>query len=62
MFLIRVTESPLAVLHAMAKIRDILVQYEKAAVEEARERGDTWEQIAEALGRSRQSVWRQYGP
>jgi hypothetical protein len=59
-FLLRTADSPLVILRAMSKLRDILVQYERAAVEEARAQGATWGDIGEALARSRQSVHRQY--
>jgi hypothetical protein len=60
-FIARTADSPLTVMHAMSRMRELLLAYERAAVDEARERGSTWGEIAEALGRSRQSVHRQFG-
>jgi hypothetical protein len=59
-FIARTADSPLTVMHAMTQMRELLLAYERAAVEEARERGSTWDEIGEALGRTRQSVHRQF--
>lgn len=57
--LVRV-DDPLLVLRAMATLRTWGDRIIEEAVLDARAGGCTWEQIAEALRRSRQSVHRQY--
>jgi transposase-like protein len=51
---------PLAALEAAACIRRYLDEVERRAVETARSRGATWEDIAEALGVSRQAVYQRF--
>jgi hypothetical protein len=52
----RYQELPLAALHAIAELRPQLVEVEQAAVQAAREKGATWEEIATAMGITRQAV------
>jgi anti-anti-sigma regulatory factor len=52
----RYREFPLESLEAVAQVRKVLGQIEFRAIVEARERGATWDDIAEALSISRQSV------
>jgi ABC-type transporter Mla MlaB component len=52
----RYRDFPLESLEAVAQIRDALGDIEVRAIVEARERGATWDDIAEALNISRQSV------
>jgi hypothetical protein len=51
---------PLAALEATACIRRYLDEVERRAVATARSRGATWEDIAEALGVSRQAVYQRF--
>ena len=51
---------PLAALEAVVETRRHLDAVERAAVEAAREKGATWEDIAEALGVSRQAIYQKY--
>ena len=51
---------PLAALEAAACIRRYLDEVERRSVETARSRGATWEDIAEALGVSRQAVYQRF--
>ena len=60
-FVARTAENPITVMHALSRMRELLTAYERAAVHEARERGASWSEIGEALGRSRQSVQRSFG-
>ena len=60
-YIARTADSPLAAMKAMSHMKELLNAYLEAAVGEARERGATWSDIAEALGRSRQAVHKQYG-
>jgi len=52
----RYREFPLESLEAVAQVRKVLGEIEFRAIVEARERGATWDDIAEALSISRQSV------
>ncbi|MDP9242650.1 MAG: STAS domain-containing protein [Actinomycetota bacterium] len=52
----RYRDFPLESLEAVSQIRDVLAEIEVRAIVEARERGATWDDIAEALSISRQSV------
>jgi len=45
------------VLHRLAKVRSMNVEWERNAVRGAREEGASWAAIADALGQSRQAVW-----
>jgi uncharacterized NAD(P)/FAD-binding protein YdhS len=56
MFRVRSSTEPLVILDSLAEMQDVLQQVERAAVEEARARGATWSQVAEALRRTRQAV------
>jgi ABC-type transporter Mla MlaB component len=52
----RYRDFPLESLEAVSQIREVLAEIEIRAIVEARERGATWDDIAEALSISRQSV------
>jgi DNA invertase Pin-like site-specific DNA recombinase len=54
-------DDPRAGLSAAARLRRELEQLESVQVRRARNRGLTWEQIASALGVSRQAVHKKYG-
>ncbi len=54
-------DDPRAGLSAAARLRRELEQLEGVQVRQARNRGLTWEQIASALGVSRQAVHKKYG-
>ena len=58
------SDEPLARLAAVSRIRALLEEVEAAAVRTAREPGIrcSWDQIAVALGKTRWSVLRQFGP
>ena len=58
------SDEPLARLAAVSRIRALLEEVEAAAVRSAREAGirRSWDQIAVALGKTRWSVLRQFGP
>ena len=51
---------PISALEAVVETRRPLDAVERAAVEAAREKGATWEDIAEALGVSRQAIYQKY--
>jgi len=61
MFRVRSSNEPLVILDALREMQEILKEVERAAVEEARERGATWPQVAEALNRTRQAVEQRFG-
>ena len=61
MFRVRSSNEPLVILDSLAELREVLPQFERAAVEEARAHGATWSQIAEALNRTRQAVEQRFG-
>jgi hypothetical protein len=61
MFRVRSSNEPLVILDALADMQAILQQVERAAVDEAREQGATWSQVAEALNRTRQAVEQRFG-
>jgi hypothetical protein len=52
----RYQELPLAALQAIAELRPQLAEWEQAAVQAAREKGATWEEIATAMGVTRQAA------
>jgi hypothetical protein len=52
----RYQELPLAALQAIAELRPQLAELEQAAVRTAREKGATWEEVATALGITRQAA------
>jgi ABC-type transporter Mla MlaB component len=52
----RYRDFPLESLEAVSQIREVLAEIEIRAIVQARERGATWDDIAEALSISRQSV------
>ena len=54
-------DDPRAGLSAAARLRRELEQLESVQVRRARNRGLTWEQIATALGVSRQAVHKKHG-
>jgi len=58
------SDEPLARLAAISRIRAVLEEVERAAVRSAREARirRSWDQIAVALGKTRWSVLRQFGP
>jgi hypothetical protein len=60
-YIARTADSPLAAMKAMSRMKELLDAYLEAAVGEARERGASWGDIGEALGRTRQSVHKQFG-
>lgn len=49
-------ELPFSALPAIQQLRAILDELENAAVQYARERGASWEELAEAVGTSRQAL------
>ncbi len=49
-------ESPVPALRAIAAIRQRLDEIEPEAIEQARANGCTWEDLAEALGVTRQAI------
>src|SRR5881396_1828660 len=51
---------PLDVLGAAARYQRYFVAIEREAIRSARAMGRTWEEIANALGRSRQAVWERF--
>jgi hypothetical protein len=55
-------ELPMGALFAMAELRDRLRDAEAVAVQAARERGASWEDIAHALGVTRQALHQRYAP
>ena len=61
MFRVRSSNEPLVILESLAEIRDVLPQFERAAVEEARAQGVMWSQVAEAQSRTRQAVEQRFG-
>ena len=61
MFLVRSSNEPLVILDSLAEMKEVLLQIERAAVEEARAQGATWSQVAEALHRTRQAVEQRFG-
>jgi hypothetical protein len=61
MFLVRSSNEPLVILDALAEMKEVLLQVERAAVEEARAQGATWVQVAEALHVTRQAVEQRFG-
>jgi DNA invertase Pin-like site-specific DNA recombinase len=52
----RYQELPLAALQAIAELRPQLAELEQAAVQAAREKGATWQEIATAMGITRQAA------
>jgi hypothetical protein len=61
MFRVRSSNEPLVILDSLTEMQEILQQVERAAVEEAREQGATWSQVAQALNRTRQAVEQRFG-
>ena len=61
MFRVRSSTEPLVILDALRKMQDILKEVECAAVDEAREQGASWPQLAEVLNRTRQAVEQRFG-
>ncbi len=55
------SRDPAVGLAAVAALRDLLESLEALQVENARERGWSWQQIAEALGVSKQAVHKKHG-
>jgi hypothetical protein len=62
--LVRRTEQyydlPLVALAAIVEIRRCLDEIEDKAIEAAREKGATWEEIAESAGVTRQAIYQRY--
>ena len=52
---------PTVGLRAVASLRILLESLERLQVENARERGWSWQQIADALGVSKQAVHKKHG-
>lgn len=52
----RYQELPLAALQAIADLRPRLADLEQAALQAARQKGATWEEIATAMGITRQAA------
>jgi len=52
--------SPLIALHSLVGLRRTARELESLLVADAREKGETWEPIARALGESRQAVHRRH--
>jgi hypothetical protein len=55
------SRDPAVGLSAVASLRALLESLEQLQVENARERGWSWQQIADALGVSRQAVHKKHG-
>jgi hypothetical protein len=55
------SRDPAVGLAAVASLRVLLESLEQLQVDNARERGWSWQQIAEALGVSRQAVHKKHG-
>jgi DNA-directed RNA polymerase specialized sigma24 family protein len=55
------SEDPEAGLRAVAALRRLLERLERIHVENARERGLSWQAIADDLGVSKQAVHKRYG-
>jgi Homeodomain-like domain len=55
------SRDPAVGLAAVASLRTLLESLEQLQVDNARERGWSWQQIAEALGVSRQAVHKKHG-
>jgi hypothetical protein len=53
-------DDPLMALSSIALLRVYLEDRESDVVRKARAEGRSWAQIADALGRSKQSVWEKY--
>jgi hypothetical protein len=51
---------PITALEAVVQARRCLDEIERSAVTSARERGATWEDIAQALGVTRQAIYQKY--
>lgn len=58
---LRGENDPLGLVRAAHEIRDGAEALMAAAVEQAREEGQTWQEIGEVLGVSRQAVFQRYG-
>jgi hypothetical protein len=59
-YTLRHADEPLLVLRALAELRDVREQLELWAVRDARARGHSWQELAEALRRPRQAVHRKH--
>jgi hypothetical protein len=59
-YTLRHADDPLLVLRALAEIRDVREQLEVLAARDARARGYSWQELAEALRRPRQAVHRKH--
>ena len=55
------SEDPSEGLRAVAALRRVLERVERIHVESARDRGLTWQEIADELGVSKQAVHQKYG-
>jgi hypothetical protein len=55
------SKDPAVGLAAVASLRELLESLERLQVDNARERGWSWQQIAEALGVSKQAVHKKHG-
>ncbi len=54
-------EFPLSALAAQAQLQACITELESCSVREARDRGASWTDIADALGLTRQAVQQRYG-
>ena len=54
------SDDPDAGLRAVAALRRLLERLERIHVENARTRGDSWQEIADELGVSKQAVHKKY--
>lgn len=59
-FMAQTTTDPIVILRISTDLIHAWEQMQTEAVRQAREEGRTWAEIAEALRRTRQSVWREY--
>jgi hypothetical protein len=54
------SDDPLGVLRIVAKYQELLQEVSRQAVSTARQMGRSWDEIANAVGTSRQSAWQRY--
>lgn len=59
-YVLRNTQDPILILRAYCDLTPLWEQMQIEAVKEARAEGHSWQEIADAMRRSRQSVWRQF--
>ncbi len=51
---------PIAALEAVGEMREVLKEIERTSVQSAREKGASWEDLAIALGVSRQTLYQRH--